>query len=81
MKADIHPEYQETTIRCACGNVLEVGSTRSDIRVRFAQNATRFSPVSKSWSILPAELNASVKNMKNFSKKKKNQTSTPTQLR
>ena len=25
MKTDIHPEYSETTIKCACGNVLEAG--------------------------------------------------------
>ena len=34
MKAGIHPEYNEsTTITCACGNVLEVGSTKKDIKV------------------------------------------------
>ncbi|UCH19410.1 MAG: 50S ribosomal protein L31 [Deltaproteobacteria bacterium] len=33
MKNDIHPEYHETSIRCACGNVIEVGSTKKDIRV------------------------------------------------
>ncbi|MBW2621113.1 MAG: 50S ribosomal protein L31, partial [Deltaproteobacteria bacterium] len=27
MKNDIHPEYKKTAIRCACGNVLEAGST------------------------------------------------------
>jgi len=32
MKPEIHPEYVETTITCACGNVIEVGSTRADIR-------------------------------------------------
>ena len=33
MKAGIHPEYAQTTIRCACGNVIETGSTEEDIRV------------------------------------------------
>ena len=33
MKAGIHPDYQQTTIRCACGNVIETGSTKKDIRV------------------------------------------------
>ena len=28
MKKDIQPEYNQTTITCACGNVLEVGSTK-----------------------------------------------------
>ena len=27
MKASIHPEYKQTTIRCACGNVIETRST------------------------------------------------------
>ena len=42
MKTDIHPEYQETTIRCACGNVLEVGSTRADIRVEICSKCHPF---------------------------------------
>ena len=27
MKADIHPKYQESEIRCACGNVIKTRST------------------------------------------------------
>ena len=33
MKDGIHPNYQPTTIRCACGAVYETGSTKQDIRV------------------------------------------------
>ena len=33
MKEGIHPNYNQTTITCACGNVLEVGSTKKDIKV------------------------------------------------
>jgi large subunit ribosomal protein L31 len=33
MKADIHPKYQETKIRCACGNLIETGSTKDNITV------------------------------------------------
>ena len=29
MKADIHPKYQESEIRCACGNVIKTRSTRT----------------------------------------------------
>ena len=29
MKVDIHPKYQESEIRCACGNVIKTRSTRS----------------------------------------------------
>ena len=33
MRKDIHPKYSQTTVRCACGNTIEVGSTKQDIRV------------------------------------------------
>ena len=42
MKADIHPEYIETTIKCACGNVLEAGSTKPNIRVEICSKCHPF---------------------------------------
>ena len=33
MKSDLHPEYYETTIRCACGNEIATRATKKDIRV------------------------------------------------
>lgn len=30
MKAGIHPEYKEVTIRCACGESVVTRSTKSD---------------------------------------------------
>ncbi len=33
MKEKIHPKYQQTTITCACVNVIETGSTKKDIKV------------------------------------------------
>jgi large subunit ribosomal protein L31 len=33
VKAAIHPEYVETTITCACGEVIHTRSTKSGIRV------------------------------------------------
>ena len=33
MKEGIHPNYQQTTITCACGNVIETGSTKQNIKV------------------------------------------------
>ena len=33
MKADIHPNYTETTIVCACGAVYRTRSTRRDIKI------------------------------------------------
>ena len=31
MKQGIHPNYEQTTIRCACGAVYHTGSTKKDI--------------------------------------------------
>ena len=42
MKSDIHPKYQQTTITCACGNVVEVGSTKTDIRVEICSQCHPF---------------------------------------
>ena len=33
MKEGIHPNYQETTITCACGNVFTTNSTKKDMKV------------------------------------------------
>ena len=33
MKQDIHPDYKPTKITCACGNVIETGSTLENITV------------------------------------------------
>ena len=33
MKEGIHPNYQPTTIKCACGEVIETRSTKQDIKV------------------------------------------------
>ncbi len=30
MKAEIHPEYKEVTITCACGNVISTRSTKTE---------------------------------------------------
>lgn len=42
MKKDIHPEYHETTIHCACGSVVEAGSTKKDIRVEICSKCHPF---------------------------------------
>jgi large subunit ribosomal protein L31 len=33
MKDGIHPNYELTTITCACGNVIETRSTAKDIKI------------------------------------------------
>jgi large subunit ribosomal protein L31 len=42
MKNDIHPKYSETVIKCACGNTLEVGSTKTDISVEICSKCHPF---------------------------------------
>ena len=42
MKSDIHPPYANTTVKCACGNVIEVGSTKSKIRVEICSKCHPF---------------------------------------
>jgi large subunit ribosomal protein L31 len=33
MKSDIHPEYQDASISCACGNVASLRSTNKQMHV------------------------------------------------
>ncbi len=33
MKEDIHPKYDEATIKCACGNVMRTRSTVKEMHV------------------------------------------------
>jgi large subunit ribosomal protein L31 len=42
VKAGIHPEYIETTIACACGEVIPTRSTRADIRVEVCSKCHPF---------------------------------------
>jgi large subunit ribosomal protein L31 len=42
MKNDIHPEYFDTTIKCACGNELQAGSTRKDLKVEICSKCHPF---------------------------------------
>jgi large subunit ribosomal protein L31 len=42
MKKEIHPDYKETTIRCACGNELQIGSTKDNISVEICSKCHPF---------------------------------------
>ena len=33
MRSELHPEYTEATITCACGNVIKTNSTKADMKV------------------------------------------------
>ncbi len=42
MKAGIHPEYVDTTITCACGEVIHTRSTKPNIRVEVCSKCHPF---------------------------------------
>ncbi|HBR15223.1 MAG TPA: 50S ribosomal protein L31 [Candidatus Omnitrophica bacterium] len=42
MKLEIHPKYEETTITCACGQVIHTRSTRKNIRVEICSHCHPF---------------------------------------
>lgn len=42
MKEGIHPKYEQTTIRCACGEVIATGSTKKDIKVEICSKCHPF---------------------------------------
>ncbi len=42
MKEGIHPQYEEATITCACGEVIKTRSTKGDIRVEVCSKCHPF---------------------------------------
>ncbi len=42
MKADIHPNYVVTEVRCSCGNVFTTRSTKGDMHVELCSECHPF---------------------------------------
>lgn len=42
MKSGIHPEYVESRIVCACGNIIETRSTVPEIHIEICSNCHPF---------------------------------------
>lgn len=42
MKQGMHPDYKETTITCACGEVIHTRSTKENIRVEICSKCHPF---------------------------------------
>lgn len=42
MKDAIHPQYNETTVACACGNVIQTRATKADIKVEICSSCHPF---------------------------------------
>lgn len=42
MKQGIHPVYNETTVSCACGHVIETRATKDNIKVEICSSCHPF---------------------------------------
>ncbi|HAS17618.1 MAG: 50S ribosomal protein L31 [Nitrospirae bacterium RIFCSPLOW2_12_42_9] len=42
MKSGVHPEYEETTITCACGEVIHTRSTVKNLKVEVCSKCHPF---------------------------------------
>ncbi len=42
MKVGIHPDYKATTIKCACGEVIDTGSTKENVHVEICSKCHPF---------------------------------------
>ncbi len=90
MKQNIHPKYEETVIRCACGNEIKTRSTKPDIRLtlcnechpfftgkqKFVDTAGRIEKFQKRFNLAEGVATAEVvKTKKAMSKKQAQETS------
>jgi len=42
MREGIHPNYDKTVIKCACGEVIETGSVKKDIKIEVCSKCHPF---------------------------------------
>lgn len=42
MKTDIHPQYQQVQVHCACGETWMTGSTKKELRVEICSKCHPF---------------------------------------
>lgn len=42
MKKDIHPEYVESAVSCACGNTFKTGSVKEELKVEVCSECHPF---------------------------------------
>ena len=42
MEENLHPEYKEVQVRCACGNTFTAGSTKDEISVEICSKCHPF---------------------------------------
>jgi large subunit ribosomal protein L31 len=42
MKEGLHPKYGKATVKCACGNTFETGSTKEELKVEICSECHPF---------------------------------------
>ncbi|HXG58768.1 MAG TPA: 50S ribosomal protein L31 [Thermoanaerobaculia bacterium] len=42
MKTEIHPQYQQVQVHCACGETWTTGSTRKELRIEICSKCHPF---------------------------------------
>ena len=42
MKADIHPNYNQVNVHCACGETFNTGSTKKELRIEICSKCHPF---------------------------------------
>ncbi len=42
MKPNIHPDYKEATVKCACGNTFTTGSVKDELKVEVCSECHPF---------------------------------------
>ncbi|NLP26298.1 MAG: 50S ribosomal protein L31 [Clostridiales bacterium] len=42
MKKDLHPNFEKSTVTCACGTVINTRSTKGDMKVEICSNCHPF---------------------------------------
>lgn len=42
MKKDLHPDYKEAKVVCACGNTFETGSVKDELKVEVCSECHPF---------------------------------------
>ena len=58
MKKGIHPAYKQTTVTCACGNVIETGSTKEDLKIEVCSSCPNsLIEVTSSWGAVDRRSN------------------------
>ena len=66
MKENIHPNFGEAVVRCACGETFKTGSVKQELKVEICSKCHPFSsPAARSWWI-PADVSIASRSVTAF---------------